>query len=219
MKKRRYPSKLYPQKKYKLLIVDYSLNNHYLLRYTIDNEPINESQKDLGKHFCPSRFYNGCSTNLLSVYRKCDARYIVHGKADFPQHQNWKEGDHYYSLKTSDFHYKKKRGFIGVKIKDLRSLYIDKYRIVVQGAVVREDKVYFNVEHAPTKCNFWHFNVLIYGVNSKTHETYRLRDIEGYSNGQMTKVATALIHKLEDKLVLPQDMKKMYLSKSKYLKF
>ena len=92
--------------------------------------------------------------------------------------------------------------------------------ITINGqALVREDKVYFNVEHAPTKCNFWHFNVLIYGVNSKTHETYRLRDIEGYSNGQMTKVATALIHKLEDKLVLPQDMKKMYLSKSKYLKF
>ena len=34
----------------------------------------------------------------------------------------------------------------------------------------------------------------------------------------MTKVATALIHTLEDKIVLPQGMRRRYLSKKKYIK-
>ena len=218
MKSRRYPNKLYPHKNYKPIAVDFSLNDYYLLRYTIDDEPANDRQNDLGKHFSPSRFYNGCSTNLLSIYKKCDARYIVHGKADSPQHTEWKEGKSHYHLTLSDYHYKKNRGFVGIKINDLRATFIDKRSIVVQGAVVREDKVYFEIEHAPTKCNFWHFNIMIYGVNSKTNEPYRLRDEEGYSNSQMTKVATALIHKLEDKIVLPQGMRRRYLSKKKYIK-
>lgn len=218
MKKRIYPNKLYPQKNYKPLAVDLSLNDYYLLRYTVDNKPVKDGQKELGKHFCPSRFYNGCSTNLLSVYKKCDARYIVHGNAHSPQHQDWKEGKSHHQLSFSDFHYKKNRGFVGVKIEDLRATFIDKRSIVVQGTVVRNDKVYFEVEHAPTRCNFWHFNIMVYGINSKTNEIYRLCDEKDYSNSQMTKVATALIHKLEDKIVLPQGMRKHYLSKKKYIK-
>ncbi|WP_455643797.1 hypothetical protein [Parabacteroides sp.] len=141
MKKRRYPNKLYPQKGFKKITVDFSLDNHCLLRYTIDNDPVKESENDLGKHFCPSRFYNGCSTNLLSVYRKCDARYIVHGNTDAPQHKEWSEDDSHYLLSTFEYHYKQKRGFIGIKIGDLRETYIDKCSIVVQGVIVREDKV------------------------------------------------------------------------------
>ncbi len=59
---------------------------------------------------------------------------------------------------------------------------------------------------------------MIYGINSQTKEIYRLRDIDGYANGQMRKIATALIHKLEDKILLPYDMKKRYLPKKKYIK-
>ena len=70
----------------------------------------------------------------------------------------------------------------------------------------------------PTRCTFWHYNIMVYGINSKNNEKYRLCDEKGYSNSQMTKVATALIHKLEDKIVLPQDMRKRYLSKKKYIK-
>ena len=50
MKNRRYPNKLYPHKNYKPIAVDFSLNDYYLLRYTIDNEPANDRQNDLGKH-------------------------------------------------------------------------------------------------------------------------------------------------------------------------
>lgn len=207
MKNRLYPKRLYPSKNNKRIVVDFSMDEHYLLRYSDSNRPIYTSESDLGKHFHPSRFFNGCSVNLLSVYRKCDARYLVHGKADAPQHQEWNEGDSSFLLKKKDYRYKKNRGFLGVKIGDLKNTFIDKAQIKVNGAVIREDKIFFDIEHAPTKCNFWHFNIMIYGINSNTNDIYRLRDVEGYSNSQMGRVALKLVHRLENKLVLSKGLK------------
>lgn len=218
MKKRKYPSHLYPNKRYKKITYDFSLGDHFLLRYTKEDVPLDKGEQLLGKHMCASRFFNGCSTNLLSRYRKTDARFIVKGTANSPQHEDWNEGDSCYNLREIDFQYNKKRGYIGIKISDLLGVCIDKRPIVVNGIKIREDKVFLKIEHAPTKCNFWHFNIVICGINSKTGKEYKLKDQEGYTNTQMTKVATDLIHKLEPYLVRPEKMKKKYLPKNKYIK-
>lgn len=218
MKKKHYPEHLYPSKLYKKIVVDASLDNFVLLRYTKDNAPLKPDEKNLGSHLCASRFYNGCSVNLLSVYKKCDARYVVLGKSTSPQHQDWKEGNSHFPLRLSDYKYLKKRGYIGVAIKDVHSVYIAKREIKINGTKLRDDKVFFKIEHSPTRCNFWHFNIMIYAVNSHTGKEYRLRDLNGYSQSQMTKVATALIHQLEQYILRPHQMKKHYLPKRYYVR-
>ena len=55
-------------------------------------------------------------------------------------------------------------------------------------------------------------------IDKTTGKEYKLKDQEGYTNTQMTKVATDLIHKLEPYLVRPEKMKKKYLPKNKYIK-
>ena len=67
MKKRKYPSHLYPNKRYKKITYDFSLGDHFLLRYTKDDVPLDKGEQLLGKHMCASRFFNGCSTNLLCI--------------------------------------------------------------------------------------------------------------------------------------------------------
>ena len=218
MKKRRYPKHLYPSKQYKKIVIDASLDDFVLLRYTKDNAPLKSNEKNLGLHLCASRFYNGCSVNLLSVYKKCDARYIVDGNASSPQHQEWKEGSSCYPLRLSDYKYQKTRGYIGVSIKNVHTVCIAKCEIKINGTKLRDDKVFFKIEHSPTKCNFWHFNIMIYGVNSITGKEYRLRDLVGFSSNQMKKIATALIHQLEKYLLRPFEMKRRYLPKSYYTK-
>ena len=215
MKNRKYPNHLYPKKIYKKIIFDSKLNDHCLLRYTSSDKPIEKGK--LGEHMGASQFSGGCSVNLLSVYRKCDSRYAVNGKSDAPQHQYWNEEDSSYVLHSKDFKYDKKREFIGVKIKDVRSTYIDNRSIIVNGTKIRDDKVFFDIEHAPTRCNFWHYNMYIYGINSQTKERYCLSTLNNYSNGQLKKVAVDLLHKLETHLLLPSQMKSHYLPKRYYM--
>lgn len=218
MKKRRYPKHLYPSKRYKKIVVDAFLDEHILVRYTKDNAPLHPNEKNIGSHLCASRFYNGCSVNLLSVYKKCDVRYIVEGNSSSPHHQEWTEGTSCFPLRISDYRYKKDRGYIGVKIKDILAVNIMKIEIKINGTKLRDDKVFFKIEHSPTKCNFWHFNIVIYGVNSTNGEEYRLRDLDGFSSNQMTKIATALIHQLEGFLLRPFEIKRKYLPKRYYTK-
>lgn len=218
MKKRRYPKHLYPSKRYKKIVVDTFLDDFVLLRYTKDNDPLNPNEKSIGSHLCASRFYNGCSVNLLSVYKKCDARYVVEGNSFSPYHQEWDEGASCFPLRMSDYRYKKDRGYIGVKIKDILAVNITKREIKINGTKLRDDKVFFKIEHSPTKCNFWHFNIVIYGVNSTNGEEYRLRDLDGFSSNQMSKIASALIHQLEGSLLRPFEIKRKYLPKRYYTK-
>lgn len=196
--KKCYHKRVLPSPSFKKIVIDTYLNDFFLLRYSDHDRPIKKGEKNLASHFSASQFYGGLSVNLLSVYRKQDACFKVIGSKDDPQHQPWNDGDAPFAPFEKILKYSRYRGFVGIRIKHLLRAKIDKRPIKVQGVTLRNDKAYFKLEHAPTVCNFWHFNIHIEAVNSETNQEYLLKDLNGYSNNQLTKVAVDLLHQIED---------------------
>lgn len=214
--KKKYPHRVLPRTDYKKIVVDAFLDNFFLLRYALGDISIKKGDTNYARHFKASQFFDGLSVNLLSVFRKQDAAFKVLGSADDPQHQEWQEGNDPFSLDEGMLKYSRYRGFVGIKIKDLNKAKIDKRAIKIDGVTIREDEVHFTLEHAPTLCNFWHFNIHIEGINSNNHEYYLLRNEEGYKNSQLSKVAADLLHQIEDYVVSRKRMRAYKLPKTYY---
>lgn len=211
-----YHKRILPRADYHKIIVDTYLEKFFLLRYSIGDVSIKKGDKYIAKHFNSSQFYDGLSVNLLSVFHKQDAAFKVLGSAQDPQHNCWNSGDSPVCMQDSMLKYLRNRGFVGIRIKDLYKARIDKREIKINGVLKRNDKVYFKLEHAPTKCNFWHFNIHIEAINSNDNSKYLLRDLEGYSKNQLSKVAADLLHQIEDYVKCRSKMKAYPLPKSYY---
>lgn len=214
--KKKYPHRLLPRADYHNIVVDAYLDDFFLLRYALGNASIKKGDKSFARHFKSSQFFDGLSVNLLSVFRKQDAAFMVLGSAGDPQHQEWKQGNDPFIVDDRLLKYSRYRGFVGIKIKDLNRAKIDKRDIKVDGVTIRKDEVHFKIEHAPTLCNFWHFNIHIEGINSKNSQYYLLRNEQGYKNTQLSKVAADLLHQIEDFVVSRQRMYVHKLPKSYY---
>lgn len=214
--KKYYHRRVLPNPRYKRITVDAYLNDFFLLRYTDKDKPIKKGELNLATHFSASQFKEGLSVNLLSVYRKQDACFKVLGTKDAPQHQCWVEGTQPYIPSDDILKYSKNRGYVGIRIKHLYTACIEKREIKVQGTKLRDDKVYFILEHAPTVCNFWHFNIHIEAINSATNEKYLLKDVPDYSSNQLSKVAADLLHQIADYVKPRKYMRRIELPKHYY---
>lgn len=225
--KRQYPTRLLPKRNFHIISVDDGLDNFFLIRYSLGNKSIKKKvcrrkltqqdkdtqRKELAKHFKASQFDEGLSVNLLSVYRKQDAAFIV-GSRD-TSNQIWSTNSRAQEPQNPIFY--RYRGFVGIKIKNIRNTVIDNKEIKIGGVVIRKDKVYFKLEHVPTKCNFWHFNIEIYGINSITGVEYRLRNEPSYKNSQLSKVAAALLDQIKEE-IKPRKYMHQYNIPYKYYK-
>lgn len=211
-----YHQRILPRPDYHKITVDTYLEKFFLLRYSIGDKSIKKRDSNIAKHFVASQFYDGLSVNLLSVFHKQDAAFKVLGTAQEQQHNCWSTGDSPICMQDSMLKYLRCRGFVGIRIKDLYKAKIDKWEIKINGVSQRNDNVYFKLEHAPTKCNFWHFNIHIEAINSIDNSKYLLRDIEGYSKNQLSKVAGELLHQIEDYVKRRCKMKAYPLPKSYY---
>lgn len=165
-----------------------------------------------------SEFYKGISCNLLStVFRKEHSFFIPSNDAELGYIEDWHPGDSPILPTEGNCEYLPWQGYCGFKVSDLYEFEADIPIKNKNGTVVRTDVCLIRFEHAPTLCNFWHFNLFLYAKHSNTGEIYNLKDPEkGVSKSQLTKIATALADDFAPLLRTGKSLKCTYITKSKY---
>ena len=115
-----------------------------------------------------SHFFNGISVNLLYKFKKRDAVWWIE---DDELTSYWD-----FSSKSPFIHpqilvYNAHPGYFGFRIREVENLrstceiYNDKQKLQ------RVDDVICKVEHWPTRVNFWHFNIFLYGIEKNADGT------------------------------------------------
>lgn len=175
-----YPLRCVPKKCYKFIEQDKIplLKNKYVIRYSEQDVPlfdVNALNENLKKNMASNKFVTGLSVTLLGRSRKEDAKYIIKGNRKTLLSSDWHCGDDVIRVRSVDFDYKPQRGFYGLLVDKILSCFID-LPIMKDDVEIRKDKVRYELVHKPTQCNFWHFCIFPYGINSETGEKYYLRD-------------------------------------------
>lgn len=175
-----YPRHIVPKRHYNNIDIASTslLHQHYLVRYDTKDNPI----PDLGtfdaikkENFSKNYFNNGWSTTLLGEYNKHDIPFRLTKKGKMRVAKNWHHGDSVCKVQNGDYEYKIDRGYFGLLISDVLNCTFD-MEVNVNNKYERTDIVHYEIRHEPTHCNFWHFSVYAYAVNSLTKESYYLKD-------------------------------------------
>lgn len=167
-RKRPYPVRLLPHGDY---IKDFdehlpNFNDFYLLHTSEKSVPLYDKQyliQNIGKHFIPKRFMTGMSMNLVSVYRRNDSRIIVDFKANLLAKDGWNERDTSV-IPYRHLRYNKRVGYFGFRISDILSI---KKILPIKEKNGNKNETYeisTRIEHKPTKCNFWHYEIYLYAT-------------------------------------------------------
>lgn len=225
----KYPEDLLPRSDYRediledlssegkpSLSVD-KINNYYLVHTLDGGESLHSSyqlSENFRNYFIPGRFVSGMSMNLLSVYRKRHTQYVVDYKTNNGASDPWKLGDisiiPYKKLKK-----KKSAGYFGMKIADIMS--IQKKLPMKNNEGAKEDEFLIStvIEHKPTRCNYWHFEIYLYAKDlDNTSDKY---------SGKMTDLASRKIISNNQVKVVPgkmlQEFKKIAKMRSEMIGF
>lgn len=221
-----YPKRIVPRCSYRLIKINESLYEHYLIRYDTSNNPIPDeiTYKKIEKdNFSARYFKKGWSTTLIGVFSKHDARFVIRKESKQCLTQLWQPGNIPTKVRNKDYEYHVNRGYFGLLIKDILACQFN-MDVIIDNKCDRTDKVYYEIVHEPTHCNYWHFSIYTYAINSKTKEKYYLRDDVPSKNA--AEVATRNIAdilkkyvKLSDeveRIVIPQ---RLYCDKGKKSRF
>lgn len=162
---RLYPHRLLPKQTYKSRIEELnSIRNFYLLHIAEEAVPLYDKyylKANLKCHFIPGRFMSGMSMNLVAAYQRNDTRLIVDYKANPMASDGWESG-HDTICPNKQLKYKKNVGYFGFKIADILSI---KKVLSLKEKNGRTDETYEIstwIEHKPTKCNYWHYEIYLY---------------------------------------------------------
>lgn len=203
-----YPKKIIPQCDYHKIIVNTKLHGHFLIRYDTKDNPIPDhaTYDSIKKeNFSTSNFKGGWSTSLLGVFSKKHARFVIRKESKKKFIGIWEPGDKVKKVKERDFEYKINRGYFGLLVKDILSCSVN-MDVTIESKVDRTDKVYYEILHEPTHCNFWHFAIYAYAINSKTNEKYYLKD-DLPSKNAATNATRNIAEKLKTYARLSDDIK------------
>jgi len=219
----RYPRRILPRHNYKNMGILPCLyfGKFFLVRTAPDNKPI-KSHEDLlnriGDLMKASQFRSGgLSVTLLSRYKKKDCRYIVDYSSN-PEYSNyWIQGDKAVRPLSQDVQYKRDRGYIGVGICDVLAA-SKQMDLKKDGVSIGNHKITLIVEHKPTKSNFWHCEMVLYGehITDKSDQKYVKRLLDITSKTVVENVGGEMLAQLKAAMRLPNEMKEYSLLGSFY---
>lgn len=209
-----YPEHLLPQENYKK--ITNTLGEYYLVRQiTIEN---NLGDDNKATAFNASHWHEGLSTSLLSEYTISDVDFFVSGKDEPDCIKEWEdeEGQRQYpnGLMPNKYDYVKDRKCVIVKISDLLNFELENQTFSVKGIPVKKYEnadLFITVEHAPTNCNFWHFNILLNGrgklKNKEQIDEYEFsKRKDTIGSGQVEKlVKNVILGELEPLILSPKE--------------
>lgn len=210
----RYPRHIVPKRYFYYIDIGNtpSLHQHFLVRYDTRGNPIPDAETfDAIKkeNFSKGYFNNGWSTTLLGEYNKSDIPFLLTKKGKSRVSHNWYHDNSVVKVRNSDYEYKIDRGYFGLLVSDILNCTFD-MDVNVNNKYERTDIVHYEIRHEPTHCNFWHFSVYAYAVNSLTNELYYLKDNKPSKNaaenatrniGDKLKAYYKLSHQLKRKKV------------------
>lgn len=215
----RYNMALLPRRNYKIIKDCHCLSTFYLCRYP-SGKRWHVFPSEIKDNWDTSELSRGMSCNLLSVYKHKDACIRPGGKVKDGHHQLWKEGDA--GIIPPNLKYRKRANFIGIKYDDIlrREIRIDNFEISFRNGSIRTDALVLRLIHRPTYCNFWHFEIRIYGLNEGSE--YLFEEISNVSKKGIKRylehAAEILGQKLMGYIIHSKKCRPKYLRKSIYTK-
>lgn len=212
-----YPQRIVPRHSYKLLEIDTSFYDYFLVRYDTagklipDLETFNKIKKE---NFSTNYFNDGWSTSLLGVFSKHDVRFIINKESRQRLSAPWHPFEDIVRVKNKDFKYCVNRGHFGLIIRDVLSCTFD-LDVIIENKTVRTDVVRYEIKHEPTQCNYWHFSIYAYAINSDSGVKYYLRNEQPTKNA--AKNATRNIADVLKKYVkLSSEVERIAIPKKTY---
>lgn len=214
-----YPKRIIPQRDYHQIIVNSKLHGHYLIRYDTKDKPIPDAatyesiKKD---NFSTSNFKGGWSTSLLGIFTKQHARFVIRKESRKRLTSVWQHGSKVKKVRKKDYEYKINRGYFGLLVEDILNCSVD-MDVIIDSKTDRTDKVYYDIRHEPSHCNFWHFAIYTYAINSKTNEKYYLKD-DLPSKNAAANATRNIADKLKTYAKLSDDIKQKNIPQGLYCK-
>ena len=170
-----------------------------------------------GKEVKDSTVKNGISVNLIAVYKKKDMKFSPIDDKTAPRfHTPFKWNSNACLPQNGQYTYNRKQRYYGFNIARLQDCEIS-FAYKANG-ITPSDKIRFKIEHYPTMCNFWHFNIFIWGQVSSSKEWIKLECPKYVSNGTFKKIAIAAFPLLAKIIVGPKVMRARKLNKKYFIK-
>lgn len=170
-------------------------------------------------------FWEGVSVSLISVYKTRDVRFKIKKDCDRDYHALWDNGD--VDLpKSQDVIYDKEATYVGMSADKIKSA---AFNVRATESFMNSEKlskfaelipsITLKFEHAPTLCNYWHFNIFMY-TGEKDTERLDLSNHLGIEKNQVEKIARIVTasDSYAALFVLPNKIHRCNLRKKAYLK-
>lgn len=220
-----YPHHLYPNRKYKLITLDQWMNdNMYVIRFTDNGSPvpdIDTLRNRIAYYFNKDHWFEGISVSLCGPFRKNDVSYVIKKYKMKSYSKSWKIGKRVRLIKPKHILYKPNRGYMGLKIGDITNVNFScNFEYKVDGhKKKRTDLCHLILKHAPTRSNFWHFNIWIESHNTEDNVlfTNEIATDKLPSKRNMSKRAEASFMLLQNIVCMPEQTHEVKLPTNYYV--
>ncbi len=217
---KKYPKLIIPKSNYKFIETSTLPRNIFFIRATRKKSQIktlSKLKKISTRILSASEFPNGISCNLYSVFDERHSCFNVKDPNNRKVISDWLPNKNSIMPEKDEYEYLPWQGYFGFQLSKIKE-FESTISIKKEGKVIRRDKCVLRVIHSPTNCNFWHFNLYLFAINSVTDKEYNLNDKEeGISKSQIQKIATSLIDGILPYLSLGRNLKKKYIAKNIYM--
>lgn len=196
----RYPRRLLPN--HKCFIIPENafrsdFQDFFLLRRVRHDDSYPDIRDRLKSQFKPSTFKNGISVVLYSFFRKEDIGWCCrkpYGKKMKYECVWEKNNQKTVFPKNKHLQYEKSATFEGYRISDVYEYQADYPFPVKDNGKLRDraDEVRLKVVHEPVSINFWHCEIMLYGMNGDDHTEYV------FSNKQAERAGNIILDDLAD---------------------
>ena len=168
-----------------------------------------------GKEVKASTVKNGISVNLISIYKKNDMKFFPIEDKNNPRfHVPFIQNSDGCLPQIEEYKYNKAQRYYGFKISQIQDFEIS--FVYKANGIIPTDKIRFKIEHSPTMCNFWHFNISVWGQDSISKKWIKLECPMVVSNSTFKKLAIAAFPFMAKKIVEPKVMRSRKFNKKYY---
>ena len=199
-------------------------DNMYVIRFTDDGKPVPDLEtlrNSIAYYFNKDHWFEGMSVSLCGPFRKNDVCYVIKKYKMKSYSKPWKTGKRVRLIKPKHVLFTPNRGYFGLKIGDVTNVrfnYNFEYK-VDNNKKKRTDQCHLILSHAPTRSNFWHFNIWIESHNILDNVFFTNEVATGKlpSKRNMSKRAEASFMLLQNIVCMPEQTQEVMLPQNYYV--
>ena len=199
-------------------------DNMYVIRFTDDGKSVPDLEtlrNSIAYYFNKDHWFEGMSVSLCGPFRKNDVCYVIKKYKMKSYSKPWKTGKRVRLIKPKHVLFTPNRGYFGLKIGDVTNVrfnYNFEYK-VDNNKKKRTDQCHLILSHAPTRSNFWHFNIWIESHNILDNVFFTNEVATGKlpSKRNMSKRAEASFMLLQNIVCMPEQTHEVMLPQNYYV--